>query len=370
VTVKAGAAPPHVDGLRGLAGRVARFAEPVRAAIESMTGARCVHDQLEQARWPARPTGSTLGCWPSSLAAILCRRSGCLTRRCAPSGSELASGCISSATAPFSSNVSTSCSRTASPARFRPVRCLRRALLERLALPEPWAATVEASVRLIDEVDREIDGCEAELRRLGADHRYVPLLLTIPVFFHCVTMIGFETPDLQVAVHSIAGSFIYGVLAAKLARDPLEGIPALSAARPRRVAGVRAVDALAHVRALVLHERQVRLLMPRRAAAPVVVFAASPPRHSSSRSGTRSRPLLQALPPPAIRTADARSFSRGAPGATARTPRGHRAIAGRCGPHGRRRGGDRRRGRGAMPPGMFEGQPAADVAAYVATLSQ
>src|SRR6058998_2611771 len=34
--VEVGAAPPDADGLRGLAGRVARFAEPVRAAIESM----------------------------------------------------------------------------------------------------------------------------------------------------------------------------------------------------------------------------------------------------------------------------------------------------------------------------------------------
>jgi transposase len=40
--------------------------------------------------------------------------------------------------------------------------------------------TLEASVRLIDELDREISGCERELQRLGADHRYVPQLLTIP----------------------------------------------------------------------------------------------------------------------------------------------------------------------------------------------
>jgi transposase len=55
-----------------------------------------------------------------------------------------------------------------------------RALLERLALPEPWASDIEASLHLIDELDREIDACEAELRRLGAAHRYVPLLTTIP----------------------------------------------------------------------------------------------------------------------------------------------------------------------------------------------
>ena len=46
-----------------------------------------------------------------------------------------------------------------------------RQLLDRLGLPEPWQGTIEASLRLIDELDREIGGCELELRRLGADHR-------------------------------------------------------------------------------------------------------------------------------------------------------------------------------------------------------
>jgi transposase len=42
------------------------------------------------------------------------------------------------------------------------------------------AGTIEASLRLIDELDREISECERELRRLGADHRYLPLPLTVP----------------------------------------------------------------------------------------------------------------------------------------------------------------------------------------------
>jgi transposase len=50
-----------------------------------------------------------------------------------------------------------------------------RALLARLALPEPWAADVVAGLRLIDELEREIAAIERELRALGADHRYVPL---------------------------------------------------------------------------------------------------------------------------------------------------------------------------------------------------
>jgi transposase len=55
-----------------------------------------------------------------------------------------------------------------------------RRLLARLGLPEPWQGTIEASLRLIDELNREISGCQRELRRLGAHHRYVPLLLTVP----------------------------------------------------------------------------------------------------------------------------------------------------------------------------------------------
>jgi transposase len=33
---------------------------------------------------------------------------------------------------------------------------------------------------MIDSLDREIAACERELRRMGADHRYVALLTTIP----------------------------------------------------------------------------------------------------------------------------------------------------------------------------------------------
>src|SRR5919201_6272743 len=45
------AAPADVDGLRGLVERVARRREPVRAVIESMNGARFVHDTLEELGW-------------------------------------------------------------------------------------------------------------------------------------------------------------------------------------------------------------------------------------------------------------------------------------------------------------------------------
>jgi Family of unknown function (DUF6529) len=41
-------------------------------------------------------------------------------------------------------------------------------------------------------------------------------LLTLPVFFHCVTILGFKTPDARVAIHATVGTFFYGVFAAKV----------------------------------------------------------------------------------------------------------------------------------------------------------
>jgi transposase len=50
-TVEVTAVPPDADGLRGPVGRVGNYGQPVQAAIESMNGARFVHDQLELAGW-------------------------------------------------------------------------------------------------------------------------------------------------------------------------------------------------------------------------------------------------------------------------------------------------------------------------------
>jgi transposase len=49
VTVEVGAAPPDADGLHSLMVRLDRRGETIRAAIESMNGARFVHDRLELA---------------------------------------------------------------------------------------------------------------------------------------------------------------------------------------------------------------------------------------------------------------------------------------------------------------------------------
>ena len=55
-----------------------------------------------------------------------------------------------------------------------------RKLLGGLDVPEPWRANVEASIVLIDQLDRQIDAVASELKYVGADHPYVPLLMTAP----------------------------------------------------------------------------------------------------------------------------------------------------------------------------------------------
>lgn len=70
--------------------------------------------------------------------------------------------------------------------------------------------------RMWGRLERAVPLSFSASRRLHRWSGRVALLLTLPVFFHCVTILGFETPDVRVAVHSIAGSFVYGVVAAKL----------------------------------------------------------------------------------------------------------------------------------------------------------
>jgi transposase len=55
-----------------------------------------------------------------------------------------------------------------------------RRLLERLEVPEPWRGNVMASLRLIDDLGDQIDEVNRRLRAGHADHPYVPLLMSAP----------------------------------------------------------------------------------------------------------------------------------------------------------------------------------------------
>jgi transposase len=55
-----------------------------------------------------------------------------------------------------------------------------RAWLAGAPVPEPWRATMLASLALIDALDREITTVEAELARRRLEHPYISLLMTCP----------------------------------------------------------------------------------------------------------------------------------------------------------------------------------------------
>jgi len=197
-TIEVGAAPPDTDGLRTLAARLGRHGQPLRAAIESMTGARFVHDQLELAGWEVEIADAVK---VKGLAPLACKTDRIdawvlaeLSRRELVPSIWLPDPMVRAERerarfrlhlvrhrSSLKQRVHATLLTHGKPCPVSDLFGVRgRELLARLELPEPWASDVEASLRLIDELEREIDACERQLRALGADHRYVPLLTTIP----------------------------------------------------------------------------------------------------------------------------------------------------------------------------------------------
>jgi len=64
------ASPPDADGLRGLAARAAMWGPTVRGVIESMNGARFVHDRLEEHGWDVLIADATK---VKGLAPLACK---------------------------------------------------------------------------------------------------------------------------------------------------------------------------------------------------------------------------------------------------------------------------------------------------------
>ncbi len=191
-------AAPDAGGLASLAYRLAEFGQPVTAAIESMTGARFVHDQLELRGWAVEIADAVkvkgfapLACKTDRIDAWVLAE---LSRRDLVPAIWLPTPGVRADRERARWRLHLVRHRTALKNRIHatlmafghpcPVSNLfgaaGRRLLEGLALPEPWAGDVTAALRLIEILDEEIDGCEAALRRAGADHRYVPLLMTAP----------------------------------------------------------------------------------------------------------------------------------------------------------------------------------------------
>jgi transposase len=193
-----GAAPPDADGLRGLAARLDAYREPICAAIESMNGARFVHDRLEEQGWVVEIADAQkvrglapLACKTDRIDAWVLAE---LSRRDLVPKVWLPDPAVRAERERARFRLHLVHHRTALKNRVHqtlvafgvpcPVTDLfgakGRELLEHLALPDPWAQTVNASLALIDDLDGQIIGCERELRALGAKHEYVPLLMSAP----------------------------------------------------------------------------------------------------------------------------------------------------------------------------------------------
>ncbi|MGH2512045.1 MAG: IS110 family transposase [Candidatus Limnocylindrales bacterium] len=190
--------PPTRDGLHGLVGRIALYGDQVTAVVESMTGGRFVHDELELGGWDVELADAAKARALAPLAAktdkIDARVLAELARRDLVPAIWLPDPSVRAERERARFRLHLVKHRTALKNRIhstlatfgQPVAMTDlfgvagRELLARLELPEPWATTLSRSLDLVDDLDRRITGCEAELRAMGADHPYVPLLVTVP----------------------------------------------------------------------------------------------------------------------------------------------------------------------------------------------
>ena len=209
--------PADADGLDGLVRHVTlKHRQPVRAVVESMTGARFVHDTLERLGWDVLIADAykTKGIAPAALktdktdARVLALLS---ERRLVPeiwlpdpevrAERELARFRLHLVKhrSALKNRVHSTLINFGKPC---PVSDLfgvaGRELLDKLELPEPWRATVDISLEMIDELERQITAVQKRLQAARPDHPYVPLLLTVPgIGFVLAYTIAAEIGDIE-----------------------------------------------------------------------------------------------------------------------------------------------------------------------------
>lgn len=192
------ATPSDADGVCALARRVLERGEPVRGVIESMTGARFVHDTLEQLGWDVLIADAQK---VKGLAPLACKTDkidarvlAVLSERDLVPEIWLPDPRVRSEREEARFRMHLVHHKSSLKNRIHstmitfghpcPVTDLfglaGRELLDRLEVPQPWRASIDASLELIDYLERQIAQINKQLRSGGADHPYVPLLLTVP----------------------------------------------------------------------------------------------------------------------------------------------------------------------------------------------
>jgi transposase len=193
------AVPPDAASLRRLARRIEEVhREPVRAVVESMTGARLVHDALEAEGWEVEIADAQR---VKGLAPLACKTDkidskvlAVLSQRELVPAIWLPDPRVREERELARFRLHLVKHRSALKNRIHstlinfgrpcPVTDLfgveGRGLLERLDVPEPWRGNVAASVELIDDLERQIAEINRRLREGHADHPYIPLLMSAP----------------------------------------------------------------------------------------------------------------------------------------------------------------------------------------------
>src|SRR3990170_6509679 len=193
------AVPPDVDSLRTLARRIEQVhREPVWAVVESMTGARLVHDALEQEGWSVEIADAQK---VKGLAPLACKTDkidslvlAVLSQRDLVPAIWLPDPHIREERELARFRLHLVKHRSMLKHRVHstlinfgkpcPVTDLfgveGRRLLQRLRVPEPWRGNITASVELIDDLERQIAEINRRLKEGHADHRYIPLLMSAP----------------------------------------------------------------------------------------------------------------------------------------------------------------------------------------------
>jgi transposase len=198
-----GAVSPDREGLERFAGVLRPLAEQVVVVIESMTGARFVHDELEAHGLEVQIADARRARFAAELLQL---GSGAKTDRLdARRLAEL--GRLGLVPEIWLADPETRQARELARFRLHLVRhrtMLKnrihqtlishgvarahadlfgragRASLERLRLPEPWHGDVRVSLALIDHLDEQIAALERNLRLVGGEHPYLPLLISAP----------------------------------------------------------------------------------------------------------------------------------------------------------------------------------------------
>src|SRR3954464_1997921 len=75
---------------------------------------------------------------------------------------------------------------------------------------------VSTGARIFGKLERIVRIPRPHVNRIHRWSGRLPLLCTLPVAFHCIFILGFQTVTPRVLIHSILGSFVYGVVVVKI----------------------------------------------------------------------------------------------------------------------------------------------------------